>query len=83
MTKLTLDDIVDARAYEREREATRDRVMALKRRRRVAVGDIVTFVFENRETRRSRPTPAFRRNWIPITRSFPWPVSFRPRCSLS
>jgi hypothetical protein len=50
MTKLTLDDIVDARAYEREREATRDRVMALKRRRRVAVGDIVTFVFENRET---------------------------------
>jgi Protein of unknown function (DUF3501) len=50
VTNLTIDDIVDARAYERDREATRERVMALKRLRRVAVGDIVTFVFENRET---------------------------------
>jgi hypothetical protein len=49
-TKLTLDDIADLRAYEREREAFRDRVIELKRRRRVSVGPIVTFVFENRET---------------------------------
>jgi hypothetical protein len=48
--KLTLDDIADARAYEREREAFRDRVIALKKRRRVGVGPIVTFVFENRDT---------------------------------
>jgi hypothetical protein len=48
--KLTLDDIADLRAYEREREEFRDRVIALKRLRRVAVGPIVTLVFENRET---------------------------------
>ncbi|MHB8465100.1 MAG: DUF3501 family protein [Acidimicrobiales bacterium] len=50
MALLTLDDIADLRAYEREREAFRDRVIALKRRRRVHVGPIVTLVFENRET---------------------------------
>jgi hypothetical protein len=50
MTKLTLDDIVDARAYEREREEFRERVMALKRRRRIGIGPLVTVVFENRDT---------------------------------
>ena len=48
--KLTLSDIVDLRAYEREREEFRGRVMAEKKRRRVAVGPIVTLVFENRDT---------------------------------
>jgi hypothetical protein len=48
--KLTLADIADLRAYEREREAFRAHVVALKRRRRVAVGPILTFVFENRDT---------------------------------
>ena len=48
--KLTLDDIADLRAYEREREEFRDRIIALKRTRRVAVGPIVTLVFENRDT---------------------------------
>lgn len=48
--KLTLADIADLRAYERERSAFRERVIALKRRRRVEVGTIVTFVFENRDT---------------------------------
>lgn len=48
--KLTLADISDLRAYEREREAFRSRVIALKRRRRVEVGPIVTLVFENRDT---------------------------------
>lgn len=47
---LTLADIEDLRAYERGREAYRTRVIELKRRRRVAVGPLVTFVFENRET---------------------------------
>jgi hypothetical protein len=50
MTKLTLDDIADLRAYEREREDFRAQVIALKQRRRVSVGPIVTVVFENRET---------------------------------
>lgn len=49
-SKLTIDDIADLRAYEREREAFRDHVIALKKRRRVAVGPIVTLVFENRDT---------------------------------
>jgi Protein of unknown function (DUF3501) len=52
VTKLTLDDIVDARAYEREREEFRGRVMALKRRRRIGIGPLVTVVFENRDTMR-------------------------------
>ena len=48
--KLTLDDIADARAYERERETFRAHVIALKKRRRVSLGPIVTLVFENRDT---------------------------------
>lgn len=49
-SKLTLDDIADVRAYEREREEFRERVTALKRLRRVHVGDKLTFLFENRDT---------------------------------
>jgi hypothetical protein len=48
--KLTLDDIADMRAYEREREQFRRHVIELKRRRRVGVGPHVTLVFENRDT---------------------------------
>jgi len=48
--KLTLDDIADLRAYEREREEFRRGVIALKKRRRVPVGPFVTLLFENRET---------------------------------
>lgn len=50
--KLTLDDILDVRAYERERAAFRDRVIALKQRRRLAVGTIISVMFENRDTMR-------------------------------
>jgi hypothetical protein len=50
--KLTLDDISDLRAYERERPEFRARVMEIKRRRRLALGTIVTVMFENRETMR-------------------------------
>ncbi|HKY68249.1 MAG TPA: DUF3501 family protein, partial [Acidimicrobiales bacterium] len=50
MTKLTLEDIADLRAYERERDALRRHVIALKRRRRVPLGDVVTLLFENRQT---------------------------------
>jgi hypothetical protein len=47
---LTLEDIVDQRAYEREREAFRTHVIALKRKRRIGVGPFVTLLFENRDT---------------------------------
>ena len=50
--KLTLADIADARAYERERADIRQRVMDLKQRRRVHLGTIITLTFENRETMR-------------------------------
>jgi hypothetical protein len=49
-TKLTLDDIADLRAYERERDQFRERIIALKRIRRVQLGPHVTLVFENRDT---------------------------------
>jgi hypothetical protein len=48
--KLTLDDIADLRAYERERDEFREHVIALKKRRRVGIGPVVTVVFENRDT---------------------------------
>jgi len=51
---LTLDDIEDLRAYERGRAEYRRTIIELKRRRRVAVGPIVSVVFENRETVRSQ-----------------------------
>ena len=49
---LTLDDIADLRAYERERDAFRRSVIDVKRRRRVTVGPIVTCTFENATTMR-------------------------------
>ena len=48
--RLTLDDISDLRAYERERDERRARVIAVKSLRRVGVGPLVSVVFENRET---------------------------------
>lgn len=48
--KLTLPDIADLRAYERERPEFRAQVIELKKRRRVGVGPFVTVLFENRET---------------------------------
>ena len=47
---LTLDDIADARAYERERPDFRAHVIDLKKRRRVTVGPFITLVFECRDT---------------------------------
>jgi hypothetical protein len=47
---LTLVDIVDLRAYERERDDFRRSVIAEKRVRRVTVGSLVTLNFESRTT---------------------------------
>ena len=52
MRKLTVDDIVDLRAYERERDEFRRRIIELKRTRRVTLGPILTVLFENTETMR-------------------------------
>lgn len=50
--KLTLADITDVRAYERERAEFRAEVMEIKRRRRISFGTILTLMFESRETMR-------------------------------
>ena len=47
---LTLDDITDLRAYERERDGFRRAVIAEKKVRRVTVGPVVTLTFESRTT---------------------------------
>jgi hypothetical protein len=52
MRKLTVDDIVDHRAYERERDEFRASIIAIKQRRRIALGELVTIVFENTDTMR-------------------------------
>ena len=48
--RLTLDDILDVREYERRRDEMRAAVIALKKIRRVALGELLTVVFENEET---------------------------------
>jgi len=48
--KLTLADIADVRAYERERDQFRAAVMETKRKRRLSFGTIITMMFENRDT---------------------------------
>jgi hypothetical protein len=50
--KLTHADIKDLREYERERDAFRAEIIATKKRRRIAIGDIITMVFENAATMR-------------------------------
>jgi len=52
MRKLTIDDIADLRAYERERDEFRARIIALKKARRVPLGELMTVVFENTDTMR-------------------------------
>ncbi len=50
MAKLQLDDIVDLREYEKEREAFGRSIIELKSFRRIALGDLATVVFENSDT---------------------------------
>jgi len=47
---LTLDDVLDLRAYERVRGDYRAEVIALKKNRRVALGPVMTLVFECLDT---------------------------------
>jgi hypothetical protein len=50
MSKIALSEIKDLVAYEKAREDMRGRVIELKQARRIAVGDNVTVLFENRQT---------------------------------
>ncbi|MCE3223538.1 MAG: uncharacterized protein K0S58_1718 [Nitrospira sp.] len=52
MKLLTHEELIPQEEYERQRDAYRQTIIALKRRRRLTIGDIVTLVFENRETLR-------------------------------
>lgn len=50
MQKIHRDDIKNLVEYEKVRDVIRGQLIALKRSRRVPVGDLLTFLFENRET---------------------------------
>ena len=50
MKRLTPEDLLPLEEYERQREAFRSRIIALKQRRRISLGPLMTLVFENRET---------------------------------
>ncbi|MGQ0803358.1 MAG: DUF3501 family protein [Actinomycetota bacterium] len=52
MQKLSVADIKDVREYEREREEFRARIIAMKKRRRIHLGELLTITFENTETMR-------------------------------
>jgi len=50
MNKIRMEDILDLAAYEKARPEFRRRVVAMKKNRRLGIGDKMTLVFENRET---------------------------------
>src|SRR3990167_288732 len=52
MKQLVQTDLLPAVEYERQREQFRSQIIALKQRRRISVGPLITLVFENRETLR-------------------------------
>jgi hypothetical protein len=52
MNFLTSQDLLPVAAYEQQREPFRSQIIALKQRRRISVGPLITLVFENRETLR-------------------------------
>ena len=52
MKQLTQADLLPTADYERQREQFRSQIIALKQRRRISAGPLVTLIFENRETLR-------------------------------
>jgi uncharacterized protein DUF3501 len=52
MKMLTREDVLPREDYERQREQFRSQIIALKQRRRISVGPLITLLFENRETLR-------------------------------
>jgi hypothetical protein len=85
--KLTVDDIVDHRAYERERDDFRAAIIAMKKRRRISLGELITIVFENFDTMRFQvqemaraermlTDDALLREWLPKLRDIEFHVHF-------
>ena len=52
MKQLIQTDLLSTADYDRQREQFRSQIIALKQRRRISVGPLITLVFENRETLR-------------------------------
>ena len=52
MKQLIQADLLSTADYDRQREQFRSQIIALKQRRRISVGPLITLVFENRETLR-------------------------------
>jgi hypothetical protein len=52
MNLLTPRDLLPAAAYEQQRAEFRSQIIALKQRRRISIGPLITLVFENHETLR-------------------------------
>lgn len=50
MNRIVLDDILGFAAYEKVRQKFREEIIEKKKKRRIAVGDKVSMVFENRDT---------------------------------
>ena len=50
MKAIVSGEVIPHEEYERQREAFRAKIIALKQRRRLSVGPYITMVFENRET---------------------------------
>jgi hypothetical protein len=52
MNPLIAQDLLPSAEYEQQREQFRSKIIALKQRRRISVGPLITLIFENRETLR-------------------------------
>lgn len=52
MKAITPRDVIPYEEYERQRDAFRAKIIALKQRRRISLGPLITLVFENRDTLR-------------------------------
>ena len=50
MNKVVISEILDLAQYERVRAEFRSKIIVLKKRRRLPIGPMITFVFENHET---------------------------------
>ena len=50
MNRLTQSDLLSHADYEAQRPAFRQEIIALKKRRRIEIGPLVTLIFENRRT---------------------------------
>ena len=50
MKAITPGDVIPYEEYDRQREAFRRKIIALKQRRRISLGSVITLVFENRDT---------------------------------